>query len=124
MGELECRSAGSFGGTNGFLAPTAAMKIFTGRADGQNASSACAAVSAKALAANRMKIESFDIIYLFILSESVIGQQKRKGALSFENTLFLFFVFRYQILKDPSQNLPICHHKVCFYECKLQRWPG
>ena len=63
MEELECRSAGSFGGTNGFLAPTAAMKIFTGRADGQNANSACAAVSAaKALAANRMKVESFDII--------------------------------------------------------------
>ena len=114
MGEMECRSAGSFGGTNGFLAPTAAMKIFTGRADGQNASSACAAVSAKALAANRMKIESFRY-HLFILGESVIGQQKGKGALSFENTFFLFFVFRYQILKDPSQNLPICHPKACFY---------
>lgn len=61
---------------------------------------------------------------LFILGESVIGQQKGKGALSFENTFFLFFVFRYQILKDPSQNLPIRHPKVCFYECKLQRSPG
>lgn len=65
MGELECRSAGSFGGTIRLLAPTAAMKIFTGRADGKNANSACAAVSAKALAANRMKIKSFDIISSF-----------------------------------------------------------
>ena len=65
MEELGCRSAGSFGETNEFLAPTAAMKIFTGRADGQNANSACTAASAKALAANRMRIESFGIIASF-----------------------------------------------------------
>lgn len=37
-----------------------------------------------------------------------------EGALSPENTLFHVFILRYQILKDPSQNLSIYHHKVCF----------
>lgn len=38
-----------------------------------------------------------------------------EGALSLENTLFHVFILKYQILKDPSQNLSIYHHKVRFF---------